>query len=77
MSGPDALSIWVIYDHPTDFPDHFVARRHIAYGPGAGPTDDIVIHGKLAAVRKEMERRFLTCLARHPEDDPKIVETWL
>jgi len=23
-----ALSIWKIYDHPTDYPQEFIARRH-------------------------------------------------
>jgi hypothetical protein len=75
--SPDALSIWVIYDHPTDFPHNFVARRHVAYGPDAGPTADLMIAPDLGLIRKEMERRGLTRLHRFPEDDDKIVETWL
>ena len=74
---PDALWMWVIYDHPTDFPDVFVARRHICYGPDAGPTQDVMVAPVLDMIRAEMERRGLTMLARFPNDDPSIVETWL
>jgi hypothetical protein len=77
MPDDEALSIWVIYDHPRDYPHAFVARRHIAYGPNAGPTDDVVVNEKLLVVRKAMQRRFLTCMPRFPDDDPMILETWL
>ena len=73
----EALSIWVIYDHPRDFPDIFVARRHIAYGPKAGPTTDAIGSDLLDALREEMERRGLVRMDRLPADDPVIIETWM
>jgi hypothetical protein len=73
----DALSIWVVYDHPTDWPDWFVARRHVAYGPEAGPTADMILDRDLDHLRQDMEQRGLFRLHRFPEDDAKIVETWL
>lgn len=27
-------TLWVIYEHPSDFPDHFVVRRHFVLRPG-------------------------------------------
>jgi hypothetical protein len=73
----DALSIWVIYDHPRDFPDRFIARRHVVTGSAQGPTEDIVADKSLKQLRRVMESRFLTKLDRHPSDDPTIIETWL
>lgn len=73
----EALSIWVLYDHPTDWPDHFAARRHVAYGPDAGPTADLVLDQDLERLRRVLERLGLTRLDRMPGDDPKIIETWL
>jgi hypothetical protein len=77
MRDGESLSIWVIYDHPRDFPDRFVARRHVCTGPDQGPTDDIVTSKNLKQLRVAMERRYLTKLDRHPSDDPVIIETWL
>jgi hypothetical protein len=79
MVPPGALlTIWVVYDHPTDFPDSYVARPHFVMddhstvvGPGAWVHDDLeIIRGGLASVG-------LTCLQRMDDDDPVILETWL
>jgi len=81
LSRPDmpdqSLSIWTVYDHPTDFPTEFVARRH-KVRPGSEPvaTTDLVHGESLAAVRTQIPRG-LTRLPRNPHDDPCIVEVWL
>jgi hypothetical protein len=69
---------WVIYDHPKDFPDGFIARRWEVGGGLREPlaTED-ALTGTLANLRSGFWRAGLTCLTRSPEDDPKIVETWL
>ena len=71
----DSLSMWVIYDHPKDFPDGFIARRHEATRTGPHPTDDIKTAASL--LRRELASQGLTRLTRDPDDDPKIVEVWL
>ena len=76
-----ALSLWTVYERPRDYPDEFVARRftvgpHLG-GTCAGPTDDVLRAAHLAALRAQLLARGLVCIARHPEDDPCIVETWL
>lgn len=81
LSRPDmpdqSLSIWTVYDHPTDFPTEFVARRH-KVRPGSEPvaTTDLVRGDSLAAVRTQIPRG-LTRLPRNTQDDPCIVEVWL
>lgn len=72
----DGLSIWTIYDHPTDIPDYFVARRSIVSSVIV-VTNDMLHSTDLDELRAELLARGLTKLARFPEDDPKIVETWL
>lgn len=67
------ISIWTVYDHPTDYPEYFVARRF----DGLKPTGDIMLSLSLAELRVELVVRGLTCLTRSPTDDAKIVETWL
>lgn len=69
----DAVSIWTVYDHPTDYPEHYVARRF----ENDRATAEVMTSGNLSALRAEMIARGLACLARHPSDDAKIMETWL
>jgi hypothetical protein len=66
------LSMWTIYDHPSDFPDSYVARR-FEYDQ---PTSDMIV-GELDQMRKAFLRAGLICMTRDQKDDPKIVETWL
>jgi hypothetical protein len=73
----DALSIWTVYDHPTDFPTEYVARRSDVRGSRIDVTDHIISSTNLAIVRIALEARGLTKLMRDPNDDPKIIEVWL
>jgi len=73
----DGLAIWTVYDHPRDFPNTFVARKHIARASGTEATDDIVVSPDLTALREVLALKGLTCITRHPDDEPQIVESWL
>lgn len=75
MSEP--LEIWTVYDRPRDWPHTVVARKFLVGADGAVPTTQIVVGPDLEAVREQLREYGLTCLARNPDDDPKIVETWL
>jgi hypothetical protein len=72
-SEPAGVTIWVIYDHPSDYPDYYVARKWV----GDVATSDIIVSEWLEQLRMAMKRRYLRCLARHNSDDEVIVETWL
>lgn len=69
------LKIWTIYDHPKDFPDSFVARKFIGYEP----TKEILVAGTLPEIRQVIKKSSgkLHRIHRSPDDDPKIVESWL
>jgi len=69
--------MWTVYDHPRDFPKSFVARKFSVTAAGAAATSDVIISPDLTALRELMAVKGLTCLTRHPSDDPVIVETWL
>jgi hypothetical protein len=73
----DALSMWTVYDRPRDYPEQIVARRFEVSARGPRATDEIVVADSLDAIREWMVERGLTCLTRSPDDDSKIVETWL
>lgn len=74
----DLLTMWTVYDHPTDYPDHWVARC-FAVGKGGGPTATAhVIRSKtLRALQLVLRNAGLTPLQRSDGDDANIVETWL
>jgi hypothetical protein len=70
------IYVYTIYDHPGDYPNHFVVRCTLIYQGKVMPDD----HAWLAPTL-EQARLFippgLNPLPRNPEDDPVIVECWL
>lgn len=70
------LQIWTVYDHPRDYPDGFVARMHVVGRGAHGPTARALYGATLGDVRAALPPG-LTCLARSPDDDPRIVESWI
>jgi hypothetical protein len=73
------LEMWVIYDHPTDLPNHYVARLWCVTEPGGGliPTALALVCPDLDQLRGEMESLGLTCIPRASADEPQIVEAWI
>lgn len=75
MSHEDALPMWIVYDHPSDYPDGFIARLHMIARGGPIITDETLEGGTLEDVREQIPYG-LTCMTRSEDDDPVIVETW-
>ena len=69
--------MWTIYDHPTDYPKDFVARKWEIYSTGARATSDLLRSDDLATLRGLLDQQNLCMIHRSPDDDPTIVETWL
>lgn len=68
-----------IYEHPIDYPDHFVARVW-RIGPHTMESGEIRLADTLDQARESVHAlapHADFCIERNPEDDPKIVETWL
>ncbi len=73
----NALSMWVIYDHPTDYPDFFIVREHMI--TAGGQVLKSLFHTEfmtLEDARTEI-RPGRICIPRDPNDDPVIVESWV
>jgi hypothetical protein len=68
-----SLAIWVVYDHPKDYPDGYVARRF----ENDKPTASFVASKNLAVLQSTMIEMGLVRLMRSPEDGRVILETWL
>lgn len=78
QQAEDTLSIWVLYDHPSDYPDLFIARR-FDVGPGGQviATTELLLAADVEWLRKEMRKKALVRIGRHQTDDPVIIESWL
>jgi hypothetical protein len=74
MSEP--LSMWTVYDHPRDFPEHFVARRWEVTATSA-VARDAVASDDLPKLRAWLADLGLARMPRNDGDDPAIIETWL
>ena len=70
------LPMWVVYDHPKDYPDSYVARLWEAHADGPKMTESLVI-GTLESIRETLTEMHLIPMPRSPADDLKIVEIWL
>lgn len=78
--GPDGLYelvMWVVYDHPRDHPEQYVARQHIVGIAGDQPTDRVMFAATIESIRAALANLGLVCVPRSPADDAVIVETWL
>ena len=75
---------WTIYDHPKDFPLTYVARKFDLKGGKDTPTMEHITNDDLAKLREAVKIRVAQenggwplRFARHPNDDPVIMETWM
>lgn len=66
------LPVLVVYQRPTDFPDKFVVRLFDLQTA----TEHCTIHDSYEQARNAIPRRFAV-IARHPNDEPQILETWV
>lgn len=66
------LELWTVYDNPIDLPGRFVARKWLL----DQPTSEVLQDKTLEGLRGKLPRG-LTRLERSPQDEPKIVETWI
>lgn len=71
------LEMWTIYDHPSDFPDCFVARRFLIYAGGPVATTETISESDLETLRHHFEFTGWSCLQRQDGDDSVIVESWV
>ena len=66
------FELWVIYKHPKDYPDFFVARKWIV----DTPTSEALFAKSLNKLREQLPKHLIR-LERTTFDDPVIVEVWM
>lgn len=77
-----SIIYYVVYDHPRDFPDKWVIRRHAhVFHPSFDkPRLMIEAFGFSADTREAIEQMVpahATHIGRMPGDDPKIADVWI
>ena len=72
----ERLPMFVVYDHPADHPEHYVARLWLSL-PENTPTYLLARTKDLAVLRQFLEACGLVHLDRQPGDVPVVLETWL
>lgn len=77
MNDDAVLVMWTLYDHPHDIPDSFVARKWLVTRQGERPTGEIVRADTAQAIYEHFRNQGLGWIERHPDDDPKIMGTFL
>lgn len=66
----------VVYDHPSDYPDAYVARVWAA--ERNLPTNVFIKKDTLQEIREDIRSSgFMLCISRAAEDHPTIVESWI
>jgi len=71
------VTIYTIYDHPRDYPEHFVVRAFRVTAEAVVPSDDCWLAQSLTGARVLVPNIAACNLGRLPEDDPAIIESWL
>jgi hypothetical protein len=72
----EKLPMFVVYDHPSDYPDHFVARLWVSL-PIPQPMQLQIRSAHIESLRDIFEQAGLTLLTRSEHDEPVILETWI
>lgn len=72
-----SISFWVVYDHPKDEPDTYIARRWTITNGVLCFTRDTITCQTVTAIRDWMRNAGLVHFNRSPADDPAILESWL
>jgi hypothetical protein len=76
MNDPDAVTMFVIYDHPSDYPESFVVRQWVVSGDHVLVSPVAQLAETIEAARAKIPLGRVK-LKRTPDDDPVILEVWL
>lgn len=69
------MSIWVIFRNPAS--GGYIANRCEIREGKPVPTADFLVERKIETLRDHFRMHGLVMLARSPEDEPNLVESWL
>ena len=70
------LDIYVVYEHPTDYPDKFVLRKWAITPNEIHPEKTVIVEDTLEALHKHVPHNMAR-IERNILDEPQIIEIWL
>lgn len=74
----DTLTLWTIYDHPRDFPRHYVVRGFDILPGGERARPIVCLYDSLTDARHDCHAHGASgFFSPSPDDDPVILETWI
>lgn len=78
MSSEIITTLWVVYEHPEDFPNSYVVRRQYITRGSSVWVDrlPVAVGPDLKSVRSVLPPGLYN-LGRQPEDMPQIKEVWI
>lgn len=78
MTNADTLTLWVVYEFPSDYPHHYVVRaQHVQGQRIRVDPEPHAVTSTLSAARASLPRG-LFCMGRQVgDDDPAILEVWI
>jgi hypothetical protein len=72
-----AITFWVIYDRPKDFPDGYVLRAQWATKGGITASQEAWYSKTIDNLHSLLPMWALTRMGPYPGDDPCIAEVWM
>lgn len=72
----NALSMWVIYNHPSDYPNSYVVREWVIEAGHAKPCGRWFVRDTIEECRDALPPGLVN-IGRQPEDEPQIMEVWV
>ena len=76
MTEPRVLTLWVIYESPSDYPGKVVVRRQHATHGAVDIDLEAWVFDTLAEARKAIPPDLQNS-GRYDTDDPAVVEVWI
>lgn len=73
----DGLVMYTIYCNPNEKPSYLVRQIVVKKGGESWSTDNGSLAESLEEARTKVPEHAGACIARSPEDDQYIVETWM
>lgn len=70
------FATYTVYLNPSDFPNKYVVRKHVASADAVFPQELLCVEDTLEAARAKIPRSHIRT-NRQPEDDPAIFEVWI
>lgn len=76
LADRERIPMWVIYDHPADWPEGYIGRLHYSL-PEPTPTLLYATADDPEELREAFRGAGYTKVDRSPGDDPPIMESWV